>query len=352
MKAPIIAILVLIFILQGCDSPDSTVYDLDLSAQIQAVPSSGIYRDSIYFHWGGSIIKGGDGKYHLFYSRWKRDFTFAGWLTFSEIAHATATEPTGPWQFRETVLEGRGSGHWDAITAHNPKIKYFEGKYYLYYISTNFSDLPYNDSLLIGTHGRSLEDDHRRLLRENQRTGVAVAKTLDGPWQRLNHPIVEPDGPIVTLTVNPAITQGPDQNYFLIVKGDKPNETAFIRNQALAVGSSPIGPFEIQNKPVISNLDTEDASLWYDVVHRRFYSIFHAHTFIGLMESRNGRSWSKAMNYKIMEKKIDLADGSMLHPDRMERPFVFSENETPKILCLAVKKGDDAYTVFVPLAAD
>ncbi len=67
----------------------------------------------------------------MFYSRWKKEYGFLGWLTHSEVAHAVPKNPAGPWEYKETVLKGRGKGYRDAITAHNPKIKYFEGKYYL-----------------------------------------------------------------------------------------------------------------------------------------------------------------------------------------------------------------------------
>ena len=111
--------------------------ELRLYDRFGAVGDDNIFKTEGYFNWGSSIIKEEDGTYHLFYSRWKKEYTFKGWLTHSEIAHATSQNPAGPWSYHETVLKGRGSGHWDAITAHNPKIKYFEGKYYLYYISTN-----------------------------------------------------------------------------------------------------------------------------------------------------------------------------------------------------------------------
>lgn len=326
------------------------VEEIDLNKQIQPLSNDGIFRDSNYYNWGGSIIKGEDGRYHLFYSRWKREYTFAGWLTFSEIAHAESSEPYGPWEYKETALKSRGKGHWDEITAHNPKIKLFNGKYYLYYIATNFSGKSYTDEILKATHGKSLEDDHRRLLRENQRTGVAVSNSLSGPWERLDKSIIEPSGPIVTLTVNPAIDRGNDGKYYLIVKGDKPNETRFIRNQAIATSMSPIGPFIMKPNPVIGDLDTEDVSMWYDKNQLLFYAVFHAHSFIGLMSSPDGLNWEKAKNYHVTNKEIKTEDGPFLIPDRMERPFVYLEDGKPTVLCLAVKKGDDSYTIFIPLA--
>jgi len=332
---------------------------LDLGEMIKPLDEHNLFRDSLYYNWGGSILKGDDGTYHLFYSRWKKKYSFKGWLTFSEIAHAVSDSPLGPWKYKETVLKGREldsltkegkleNHSWDAITAHNAKIKYFDGKYYLYYISTNFGDEAYTFDELLKAN-ENLRDPKRGLLRKNQRSGVAVANSLNGPWKRMDMPLIEPSGPIVTLTVNPAIAKGKSGDYFLIVKGDKPNVKGFIRNQAIAIGESPVGPFVMQDKAVIDNLDTEDVSMWYDSNRDRFYAVFHAHSFIGLVTAKDGINWRRATNFKITPKKILLEDGSWINPDRMERPFVYVEEGQPKVLLVAIKKGNDSYIACIPL---
>ena len=323
--------------------------NLNLSKMISPLTEDGIFRDSAYYHWGASIIKGNDGLYHLFYSRWKKETTFRGWLTASEIAHAVSQSASGPWSYKETVLKGRGEGYWDAVTAHNPKIKYFNGKYYLYYIATNTGTKAGQNIDVSITREKMIDNTTWNILRQNQRTGVAISQSVNGPWERCNSPLIEPEGPIANITINPAIALGRDGVYHLIVKGDKPNEKKFIRNQAIAISETPTGPFIMLDEPVIGNLDTEDISMWYDEANARFYAIFHAHTFIGLMTSADGLKWGKANNYMITDKKVLLEDGSILKPDRMERPFIYVENGKPKVLSLAIKKGDDSYTIFIPL---
>ncbi|MCM4155773.1 glycoside hydrolase family protein [Gramella sp. AN32] len=322
---------------------------LNIGKMIKPLKKEGVFRDTLYYNWGGSVIKDKKGKYHLFYSRWKREYTFNAWLTFSEIAHAVSETPTGPWKYKETILKGKDNGNWDEITAHNPKIKYFNGNYYLYYIATNLGGEEYTHRDLISLSTASLKNKKRGILRKNQRTGVAVSKSINGPWKRMDKALIEPSGPIETIAVNPAISQGKDGKYYLIVKGDKPNEKKFIRNQAIAVSNSPTGPFTIQPNPVIGNLDTEDVSMWYDTKQNKFYAVFHAHSYIGLMMSIDGVNWEKAKNYKITSKRILLEDGSFLLPNRMERPFVYLENNNPAVLCLAIKRGNDSYTIFMPL---
>ena len=317
--------------------------------RLQPLSNDNIFKTEGYFNWCSSIIKGDDGKYHLFYSRWPKKNGFDAWLTHSEIAHAVSKNPSGPWQYKETVLTSRGKGHWDAITVHNPKIEFFDGKYYLYYCSTNMGTKDYTEQELIETAQKGGAHPNWKILRPNQRTGVAVAPTINGPWTRMDHPLIEPSGPITTLTVNPAIARGKDGKYYLIVKGDKPGETRFIRNQAISISDSPTGPFVMQPKPVIDYLDTEDVSMWYDPVRDYFYGIFHAHTFIGMVSSPNGINWEKATEYVITPKKLALSDGTELVPDRLERPFIYQESGEPKVLSMAVKKGDDSYIVFVPV---
>ncbi len=345
--------LIPFFMLFGILSGFSQISDLDtlfFKDRMQALDESNMLKTPGYYNWGASIIKGDDGKYHLFYSRWKKELKFTAWLTHSEIAHAVSDHPAGPWKYKETVLTSRGKGHWDAITAHNPKIKCFNGKYYLYYVSTNLGDQEYQESDLIETARVGYTHPNWAILRPNQRTGVAVAPSLNGPWTRKDEPLIEPSGPITTLTVNPAVTQGKDRKFYLVVKGDKPNETRFIRDQAIAISDAPDGAFEMQEKPVIDYLDTEDMSIWYDSSRDYFYGVFHAHSFIGMVSSVDGIHWKKATEYALLPKKLPLTAGGYLIHDRMERPFIYVEDGAPRVLSLAVKKGDESYTVFVPIA--
>jgi len=323
--------------------------NVEIGSMIQPISEENILKDPDYFNWGSSIIKGEDGNYHLFYSRWQRELGFTGWLTHSEIAYAISDRPEGPYEFVNTVLQGRGGEYWDAITAHNPKIKFFDDTYYLYYIGTHSDDHPMEGKILKEVAQTGYSHPMWGVLRNNQRTGVAMSKSLDGPWKRSESPIIEPAGPITTLTVNPAITQGPNGIYYMIVKGDKPNEDRFIRNQALALSESPVGPFVVQEEPVIDYIDTEDSSIWYDESRNQFFAVFHAHNFIGLITSPDGLNWRKATHYEVTPKRLNLANGDVLEPDRMERPFVFMEDGQPRVITFAIKEDDDSYSVFVPL---
>jgi hypothetical protein len=308
---------------------------LDLGAAIRPLPKSAIFEDPEWFNWGGELIRAPDGTYHLFYARWPRELGFGAWLTDSEIAVATAQSPTGPWTCLYTALKGRGPGYWDELSAHNPKIKSFGGRYYLYYTSSRSAPT-------------------RSAVRNSQRTGVAFSDSLVGPWERLDQPIAGPAPPIHQIAVNPGITITPEGDYLLIVKGDRDawNGRMGQRVQVVARGPTPTGPFAVEPRPAIRDFDTEDASLWHDSRRGRYYAIFHAHSFLGLITSIDGVYWTRAQHFRVCGKSVPLQDGGILRPDRFERPCVFRDPETsePRALVCAVKRGEDSFNVQIPLA--
>ena len=54
--------------------------------QLGVVPRNGGFRMEGYWVWCGSVIKGDDGRYHMFASRWPKDITFhPGWMTNSRL---------------------------------------------------------------------------------------------------------------------------------------------------------------------------------------------------------------------------------------------------------------------------
>ena len=73
--------------------------------------------------WGSSVIKGEDGKYHMFVSRFPKSLPFhPGWMVASEIVHATSDVPQGPYKLSDIALTERGAQYWDGRSAHNPRI--------------------------------------------------------------------------------------------------------------------------------------------------------------------------------------------------------------------------------------
>jgi hypothetical protein len=334
--------------------------NLNLTNKISEVTEKNILRNPSFHNWGSSIIKGEDGKYHLFYAQMSKEIGFKSWLTDGIISHAVSDFPTGPYKHVEVVLKGRGPDYWDAYTAHNPRIKFFDGKYYLYYISTNTGDKIFSNYEFNQARNESIPNEYRSILRMNQRIGVAVSQSVNGPWKRFDQPLLEPSGPIAQITCNPAVTQRPDGGYIMILRGDKPNlkfangkwpdHNELIRSQAIALSNSPLGPWIIQPKPAVGNLNSEDPAIWYDSKRKRYYGIYHAFGYMGMITSKDGLNWTNAKNYKILDKALNKSDGTKILANRLERPFIYVEDGIPIALTVAVlEKDQNSYSLFIPL---
>jgi hypothetical protein len=121
-----------------------TVLSMGAAAQVNEfrdrllpAPMDGGFRMDGYWVWCGSVIKGDDGKYHMFASRWPKTTGFGPyWLTNSEIVHAVSDKPAGPYKFSDIALPPRGSEFWDGQMTHNPAIRKYKGTYLLYYTGT------------------------------------------------------------------------------------------------------------------------------------------------------------------------------------------------------------------------
>ena len=83
-------------------------------------PSGFSHKDSS--SWGGSIVRGGDGFFHMYVSRITSKCGIRSWYPNSEIVHATSATAVGPYRYADTVVRR---------FAHNPTAHYVDGKYLL-----------------------------------------------------------------------------------------------------------------------------------------------------------------------------------------------------------------------------
>jgi hypothetical protein len=86
-------------------------------------------EDSIISYWGGNILLGDDGKYHLFVCGWLESTPegHAYWPN-STVYHAVSDRSSGPFVVKDTI--GRG---------HNPEVfRLRDGRYVLYVISRRY----------------------------------------------------------------------------------------------------------------------------------------------------------------------------------------------------------------------
>lgn len=189
-----------------------------------------------YTIWGSSPIMDEQGMVHLFVARWPSELKVdPGWRSHSEIAHYVADMPEGPFRFSDVALTGTGKETWDKYGAHNPAIHKIGDKYYLFYIGNSNPKRPFHPS--------------------NQCIGVAVSKSLNGPWERSgeNGLILSPPKKSEYWNYgasngvnNPAFLQHPDGGYFLYFKSEG-------GKMGLAIAEQPEGPYVQLPFPVTRN---------------------------------------------------------------------------------------------------
>ncbi|MCC5928652.1 MAG: glycoside hydrolase family protein [Cyclobacteriaceae bacterium] len=226
--------------------------ELDLASMIQPIPTTAKFINDTSYIWCGKIVNSHiDQKYHLFYSRWPREYGFAAWVTSSEVAHAVSDSPFGPFEHKDVALPHRGSDHWDGMYTHNPTVHFFNGKYYIYYTG-NIGDGKITSPKLNWTH------------RNNQRIGVAIAEDPNGPWQRFDHPIIDVSEDSTAhdaqMIANPSVTQMPDGRFLMVYKAvakQRPQPFGGPVVHLTAIADKPEGPFVKQNKPIFTAEDVD-----------------------------------------------------------------------------------------------
>ena len=311
-----------------------------------------VFADPGYRIWGMAVIKWTDGKYHGYYARWPEELGHDAWMTHCEIAHAVADQPEGPFTYVNTVLESRNPDGWDVNNAHNPAICVVDGKICLYYIANDLRPL-YKGDFKTDYPDMEWFKANWKQVRNRQRIGVAIATDSSGPFVRSKEPVVVPHGRFINIAVNPAVCYV-DGRYTMIMKGDdaeKPDK--WFRIQLVGHANQPEGPFTFRQQPVYSKRQTEDAGIWYDQKAGRYYMVCHVmrKPDLALFTSTDGKSWKPAKSRVFMKKQFRLEDGSLWKPDRVERPFILTDDSgKPVMLYLAVADKDVNGNIAVKLA--
>jgi hypothetical protein len=289
-----------------------------------------------YCVWDPSLVRDGGGAYHLFFSRWPLDLGFRAWVTHSEVCRASAETPLGPFHFEEVVLEKR-PGCWDGDVTHNPQIRRFEERYYLYYNGNRSADGWW---------------DHRN----NQRVGVAVADRPEGPWERFDQPLLDvtPGAWDCVLTTNPSCARTPDCRYILMYKaagdGNPPPQYGPVLH-GVAFADSPDGPFTRHPTPLFasgeSDFPGEDPCVWCQ--GGRYYALLKdqgsfyadASRAIVLFESDDGLDWELSETPIVQERELTHEEGRIQPINRLERPFLYREEGGVEVFFCGVKPDQD-----------
>jgi len=140
--------------------------------------------------WGASVVKGDDGLYHMFVSAWPIDMPFAHCATNSQVIHAVAEKPVGPFRYADVALGGDDNdqpGKWHGRVYHDPIITRHGGQYLLYFAATSYTGAR-------GSAPAPIEWATDRWCEawSSFRSGLAVADSPCGPWSIREEPLVEP----------------------------------------------------------------------------------------------------------------------------------------------------------------
>lgn len=313
-----------------------------------------------YWVWDSSVIKGEDGRYHMFASRWPRSLPFhPGWMLESEVVRAVCDRPDGVFQFEEVVLPSRGAQYWDGRSTHNPHIIKYKDKYVLYY--TGFTH-PFPDV----KEGEMITVDDPRVIcsRASKRIGVAYSDSVYGPWIRMDEPVLDirPDyfDSFLTSNAAPCITE--DGKILLMYKTRsyaKRPYPEYLHGQMLFGVAMADSPFEkhkaILEKPLFFDNDNdegfelEDPFIWRDAdgyhmmakdMNGKVCGEEHSGVYA---ESKNGIDWEFKKDFVYYSRKLKFEDGTVRTLGNMERPFLLFEDGKPICAYFAVSDGTWSY---------
>ena len=316
--------------------------------------SAHVLSEDGYYVWGLSVVKW-KGEYHAYYSRWKKEYKFEGWLTNCEIAHAVSSKPEGPFEFVNVVLHDKNTSGWDVNNSVNPYAIIANGKICLYYISNDIESLINRYKANNSYPDTTWFVENRMKIRNYQRIGVAIADNPSGPFIRAEKPVVKPDNvKFKNIAVNPAVVFH-NNTYTMIMKGDDVNKEEWFRIQLVGHSSKPEGSFEFESKPVYDKAQTEDACIWFDITLNKYFMVCHVlgKPDLALFNSENATDWQSDERSIFMKKEFTLSDGTIWRPERVERPFVLTnEKGRPIMLYVAVADKNVSGNIAVPIKVE
>ncbi|MEN8151386.1 MAG: glycoside hydrolase family protein [Planctomycetota bacterium] len=381
-----------VFVLCACATPG----ELELRPGPVDIVVNGAFAtgDSVLslpgrFVWGGSVVKGRDGRFHMLFNTWKtgpdsppfRD----AWVLHSEIGHAVSDRPDGGFEFTGVVLRGAGADAWDAQVVTNPHLRVFDGRFHLYYVGSRD---PGPQSA--GSPGERLSKRNR--VQQCQRIGVIVFDSFEdlvaGDFERPSEPLLAPrtrvkDRDIVDpsptgttalpdniVVVNPSVVfDRPRNRYLLYFKGNvyTPHWKGV---HGVAVADSPTGPFRALDDIVFdvrmpdgSLASAEDPYVWRR--GDRFHAIVKDFTGaitggskgLARLVSDDGIAWRPADSPLFSKKQLVDRAGNVIPVDRLERPqLLLDEAGTPRVLNAACsikpcndRRDGSTFNVQIPL---
>ena len=179
-----------------------------------------------------------------------------------------------------------------------------------------------------------------------------MANNPNGPFVRSKSPVVEPDDILFkNIAVNPAVVYN-NNKHTMIMKGDDVGKEQWFRIQLVGESTLAEGPFKFEKEPVYDKAQTEDACMWFDQELKRYFMVCHVmgKRDLALFYSDNGKDWEPHERSVFMKKEFLLEDGTLWKPERVERPFVLTDDTgKPTMLYVAIADQDVSGNIAIPI---
>ena len=253
-----------------------------------------IFRNQTVTSWGGNIIKGDDGLYHLWVSRMRDGEGLNSWTHDSQIDHAVAEDPMDVFDFAEVALSAE---------AHNASpLRARNGSYLIFHIGSGF---------------------------------LHHSETPNGPWLPL--PGINCNNPAPMIHSNGSFFCGCNNGDFQIYRCDDPFEARweFVTSMQFPDAWSQPSQFMRSEDPYLW-MDTRHN--WHILAHRYDYRdgwpanpnqtepvLVSGHGF-----SRNGIDWHFNIAEQPYNATITFENGTRQFFSTFERPhLVFDDAGEP-----------------------
>lgn len=331
-----------------------SIENLNFEERMLPAPINGGFKMDGYWVWCGSVVKGEDGKYHMFASRWEKQHPVQPtWLFSSEIVRAISDTPEGPYKFEEVVFERRGPSYWDGMATHNPLICKQGNKYVLYYVGVTYPLKVEGEE----SQYQALSSAHI-VACSNQRIGVAVADSVSGPWKRFDQPRIttRPGSFDNFMVTNPApiIKQNGEAMVVYKSRAYKPGLQNSIPFGEMEMGIAIANHYQeehtnVSNVPLFNKelYDLEDPFIWEE--NDEYYMI--AKDMNGkacgeprggvIASSQDGRNWELHDGVLAYSRYVKWDDGKTRLMGNLDRPFVLFEDGIATHLFFATSDGEN-----------
>ena len=255
-------------------------------------PQNGLEDTTIkqWCYWDGKIIKGTDGKYHMFASRWDQARGHNGWGG-SAAVHAVSDNLTGPYIVKGLCWPDNQGGKGHNVTA----LTLPDGSYAVVVSETRPGD-------------------------------VFVSNSLDGPWKQLGSIQVDANGFDAR--------DGRMSNVAMMIRPDGRYEIVARSGVIMISADGILGPYKLQGHsiyPGIPDLPTrnlEDPVIWYSGGLYHIVVNCWSDRKAFLLTSVDGiTNWTnRGLAYDPTTDYLRYTDGTVNHWNNIERPGVYMEN--------------------------